>query len=67
MRGTTNLQVTMLSTLTSDSLIPADHPIRRIKPVVEAVLAELEPERGLVMVHAEGARHLELLAAVSAR
>jgi transposase len=44
MRGTTNLQVTMLSTLTSDSLIPADHPIRRIKPVVEAVLAELEPE-----------------------
>ena len=44
MRGTTNLQVTMLSTLTSDSLIPADHPIRRIKPVAEAVLAELEPE-----------------------
>ena len=44
MRGTTNLQVTMLSTLTSDSLIPADHPIRRIKPVVEAVLADLEPE-----------------------
>jgi hypothetical protein len=44
MRGTTTLQVTMLSTLTSDSLIPADHPIRRIKPVVEAVLAELEPE-----------------------
>ncbi len=44
MRGTTNLQVTMLSTLTSDSLIPADHPIRRIKPVVEAVLAYLEPE-----------------------
>jgi transposase len=44
MRDTTNLQVTMLSTLTSDSLIPADHPIRRIKPVVEAVLADLEPE-----------------------
>jgi transposase len=44
MRGTTNLQVTMLSTLTSDSLIPSDHPIRRIKPVVEAVLADLEPE-----------------------
>jgi transposase len=44
MRGTTNLQVTMLSTLTSDSLIPADHPIRRIKPVVEVVLADLEPE-----------------------
>jgi Transposase DDE domain len=53
MRGTTNLQVTMLSTLTSDSLIPADHPIRRIKPVVEAVLAELEPE----FVDAEGFDH----------
>jgi len=28
MRGTTTRQVTMLSTVTSDSLIPADHPIR---------------------------------------
>jgi transposase len=44
MRGTTTRQATMLSTLTSDSLIPMDHPIRRIKPVVEAVLAELGPE-----------------------
>ncbi len=44
MRGTTDRQVTMLSTVTSDSLIPLDHPIRRIKPVVEAVLAELGPE-----------------------
>lgn len=44
MRGTTDLQVTMLSTLTTDSLIPAEHPIRRIKVVVEAVLAELGPE-----------------------
>ncbi len=44
MRGTTTRQVTMLSTLTTDSLIPPEHPIRRIKPVVEAVLADLEPE-----------------------
>ena len=44
MRGTIIGQATMLSTLTSDSLIPLDHPIRRIKPVVEAVLADLEPE-----------------------
>lgn len=43
MRGSTDRQVTTLSTLTSDSLIPLDHPIRRIKPVVEAVLAELGP------------------------
>jgi transposase len=44
MRGTTTRQATMLSTLTTDSLIPMEHPIRRIKPVVEAVLAELAPE-----------------------
>jgi transposase len=44
MRGTSTRQVTMLSALTPDSLIPTDHPIRRIKPVVEAVLAELSPE-----------------------
>lgn len=44
MRGTTDLQATMLSTLTTDSLIPPEHPIRRIKPVVEAVLDELGPE-----------------------
>jgi hypothetical protein len=30
-------------------------------------LIQAEPERGWVMVHAEGARHLELLAAVPAR
>ena len=44
MRGTTSRQATMLSTLTTDSLIPVDHPIRRIKPVVEAELTELAPE-----------------------
>ena len=44
MRGTTTRQVTMLSALTTDSLIPPEHPIRRIKLVVEAVLAELGPE-----------------------
>ena len=43
MRGSTTRQATMLSTLTTDSLIPLDHPIRRIKPVVEAVLKELGP------------------------
>jgi transposase len=44
MRGITDPQTTMLSTLTPDSLIPPDHPIRRIKQVVEAVLADLDPE-----------------------
>ncbi|MGH7685696.1 MAG: hypothetical protein ACREN2_02600, partial [Candidatus Dormibacteria bacterium] len=44
MRGTTDPQTTMLSTLTPESMIPPDHPIRRIKKVVEAVLADLDVE-----------------------
>jgi len=44
MRGTTDPQTTMLSTLTPDSMIPPDHPTRRVKQVVETVLADLDPE-----------------------
>ena len=33
----------MLLAITPDQLVPADHPIRRIKPLVEAVLARLSP------------------------
>jgi hypothetical protein len=36
--------LTISSTLTTDSLIPPEHPIRRIKPVVKAVLAVLGTE-----------------------
>jgi transposase len=32
----------MLTTLSTEELIPADHPIRRIRVVVDAVLAELD-------------------------
>ena len=42
MRGRTSRQVTFLA-LTPDELISADHPIRRVKPFVEAALAELSP------------------------
>jgi transposase len=34
----------MLSTLSAEELIPADHPIRRIRRVVDAVLGELDGE-----------------------
>jgi transposase len=44
MRGTPDLQTTMLTALSTESLIPADHPIRRIRRVVEAVLRELDAE-----------------------
>jgi transposase len=43
MRGAPTQQVTMLSTLTPEQLVPADHPIRRIKVIVERALRELSP------------------------
>src|SRR3972149_3632873 len=43
MRGAAARQVTMLSPLTPDQLVPQDHPIRQIKPVVEGVLGGLSP------------------------
>jgi transposase len=42
MRGTTTRQVTLLS-VTPEQLIPQAHPIRRVKPLVEMALAELDP------------------------
>ena len=54
MRGSPDLQIAMLSTVTPESLIPVDHPIRRIRKVVEAVLAELDPE--FTAMYAAGGR-----------
>ena len=42
MRGTPDRQLSMLSSLSTEDLIPADHPIRRIRKVVDEVLAELD-------------------------
>jgi len=44
MRGTPERQVAMLTTLNPGDLIPEDHPIRRIRVVIDAVLAELDDE-----------------------
>ena len=43
MRGKTDTQVTMLTLITADQLIPEDHPIRQIKPIVDKALMELSP------------------------
>lgn len=43
MRGDRDHQAEMLLALTPDQLVPADHPIRRIKAIVEPVLTRLSP------------------------
>lgn len=43
MRGKTEKQITMLSSLTPDQLVPQNHPIREIKPMVNHALSELSP------------------------
>jgi transposase len=43
MRGKLDRQITMLSSLTPDQLVPQGHPIRQIKPIVDHALSELSP------------------------
>jgi transposase len=43
MRGNKEIQVLMLSPVTADQLVPGDHPIRQIKPIVDNALRELSP------------------------
>jgi transposase len=42
MRGSTDPQLAMLSTLSTEDLIPVDHPIRKVRVVVDAVVGELD-------------------------
>jgi len=43
MRGTAVHQAMMLTAVTPDALVPQSHPIRKIKPMVDAALAKLSP------------------------
>jgi transposase/IS5 family transposase len=43
MRGRLDNQVDMLIALTPDQLVPEDHPIRRIKPIVDQALKSMSP------------------------
>jgi transposase len=42
MRGNPDPQLAMLSSLSTEDLIPPDHPLRKIRVVVDAVLAEMD-------------------------
>jgi transposase len=55
MRGSPDPQLAMLTTLSTEELIPADHPIRRIRVVVDAVLADLDDI--FDAMYASGGRH----------
>lgn len=44
MRGANEQQSVFVVTTTIDEMIPPDHPIRRIKPIVDEVLNRLEPK-----------------------
>jgi transposase len=55
MLGNTTRQVTMLSALSAEELIPKDHPIRRIKAIVDPALRELSPV--FDAMYAQGGRH----------
>lgn len=54
MRGDASRQTFMLLGVTPDQLVPADHPIRCIKPIVEQALAHLSPT--FARMYAEGGR-----------
>ena len=43
MRGTSARQATMLTAVTPEALVPQRHPIRQIKPIVDAVLNRMSP------------------------
>lgn len=42
MRGSSDPQLAMLTSVSTEDLVPPDHPIRKIRVVVDAVLAELD-------------------------
>lgn len=44
MRGRRERQAEMLLGVTADALVPADHPIRRVRSIVDAVLVEMNDQ-----------------------
>lgn len=44
MRGSDDQTSTMFSYLSQDVLVPLDHPLRSVRPLVNAALDRLSPE-----------------------
>jgi transposase len=51
LRGNPSEQVEILSTLTPDELVPADHPIRRMNVIVDRAFGELDADFAAVFSH----------------
>ena len=47
MRGRRERQAEMLLGVTADALVPADHPIRRVRAIVDNVLARMNDQSWL--------------------
>ena len=43
MRGEAERQATLMLGLTPDGFVPKDHPLRRIKPLVDSALGRMSP------------------------
>lgn len=55
MRGPAERQVKMLMGVTTEDFIPADHPIRRVRKLIDELLGVLSPQ--LTAMYAPGGRH----------
>ncbi len=44
MRSKDSQHITMWTTVSTENLVPADHPLRAIRTMVNAVLADLSPD-----------------------
>lgn len=55
MRGSTERQAVMLLNVTAEDFIPDDHPIRRVRRLIDTMLERLSPE--FTALYAEGGRH----------
>jgi transposase len=55
MRGPAERQAKTLMGVTTDDFIPADHPIRRVRRIVDELLVALSPQ--LTAMYARDGRH----------